>query len=181
MSVIDLLTKYTYSDYIIWEGDWEMIEGIPVSMSPAPMKIHQNIAGEIYFELKSFITECEECELLYETDWKVSNDTVLRPDIIFVCNDEGEKYITKAPKIIIEILSSSTAKKDETVKFSIYEDEGVKYYILVYPDDLRAKIYKLKNDKYIKIGDFTKEKIVFDDIPCSVELNFERVFKKFRK
>jgi Uma2 family endonuclease len=78
-------------------------------------------------------------------------------------------------------LSSSTAKKDETVKFSIYEDEGVKYYILVYPDDLRAKIYKLKNDKYIKIGDFTKEKIVFDDIPCSVELNFERVFKKFRK
>ena len=33
----------------------------------------------------------------------------------------------------------------------IYEREKVKYYILIYPNDLRAKIYRLKDSKYDKI------------------------------
>jgi len=56
----------------------------------------------------------------------------------------------------------------------------VEYYILVYPDDLKAKVYKLKDDKYSKIGDFTKEKLTFKDINCEFDLDFELVFRKFR-
>ena len=183
MSNIELLPKYNYRDYTTWEGLWELIEGIPVSMAPAPMRKHQNIATEIIFELKSSFAEeeCLECEVSFENDWKISDDTVLRPDIVFVCDDNNEKYLTKAPKIIVEILSPSTAKKDETVKFNIYENEKVNYYILVYPDDLKAKVYKIKNDKYSKVSDFTKEKLVFEDIGCSLELDFEKVFRRFRK
>ncbi len=183
MSNIELLPKYTYSDYTIWEGDWELIEGVPVAMAPAPMRKHQNIATEIIFELKSSFKdeECLECEVSFENDWKISNDTLLRPDIVFVCNDDNEKYLTKAPKIIVEILSPSTAKKDETVKFNIYENEKVNYYILVYPDDLRAKVYKIKDDRYSKVGDFTKEKLIFEDIECNLELDFEKVFRRFRR
>ena len=183
MSNIELLPKYTYSNYIMWEGDWELIEGVAVSMAPAPMRKHQNIAAEIIFELKSSFVEeeCPECMVSFENDWKVSEDTILRPDIVFVCNDDNEKYLTKAPKIIIEILSPSTAKKDETVKFNIYENEKVNYYILVYPDDLKAKVYKIKNNKYIKVGDFTNEKLDFEDIDCDLELDFNKVFQRFRR
>jgi len=183
MSNIELLPKYNYHDYTMWEGLWELIEGMPVSMAPAPMRKHQNIATEIIFELKSSFKEeeCLECEVSFENDWKISNDTVLRPDIVFVCDDDNEKYLTKAPKIIVEILSPSTAKKDETVKFNIYEKEKVNYYILVYPDDLKAKVYKIKNDRYSKVGDFTKEKLVFEDIGCSLELDFQKVFRRFRR
>ena len=42
---------------------------------------------------------------------------------------DGSRTGQKAPKIIVEILSPATAKKDETVKFEIYEAEGVPYYI----------------------------------------------------
>jgi len=183
MSNIELLPKYNYHDYTMWEGLWELIEGMPVSMAPAPMRKHQNIATEIIFELKSSFKEeeCLECEVSFENDWKISNDTVLRPDIVFVCDDDNEKYLTKAPKIIVEILSPSTAKKDETVKFNIYENEKVNYYILVYPDDLKAKVYKIKNDRYSKVGDFTKEKLIFEDIECSLELDFQKVFRRFRR
>lgn len=182
MSNIGLLPKYTYSDYTSWEGEWELIEGIPVAMAPAPMKTHQRIAKEIIVTLSNALdeTECSECEVLYETDWKLSEETVLRPDIVMVCGDENEKYITKSPKIIVEVLSPSTAKKDETVKFNIYEDEKVDYYILVYPDDLRAKVYRLKEDNYSKVGDFTKEKLRFEGIDCELELDFERVFRRFK-
>jgi len=180
MSVAALL-NYTYDDYRQWEGEWELIDGAPVSMAPAPVKIHQRLAGEIFMTLKETMqNNCIDCEVLYEVDWKVTEETVLRPDIILACDDEHEAYLTKAPKIIVEILSPSTAKKDETVKFDIYEAEGVQYYILVYPDDLKAKVYSLKEGKYIKVGDFTHELLTFDDLECALSLDFEKVFGKFR-
>jgi Uma2 family endonuclease len=179
MSNLELLTRYTYDDYCQWEGDWELIEGIPVSMAPAPMRIHQQIARELFLALNA-LEECE-CEVLYEIDWKLANDTVLRPDIVLICDDEHERYLTKAPKVIIEILSPSTAQKDERVKFNIYEAEKVEYYILVYPDDLKAKVYKINNHKYTKVGDFTKEKLEFEDIGCELSVDFKEVFRKFRQ
>jgi len=183
MSLAQILPKYTYEDYLLWEGDWEMIEGMPVAMAPAPMRIHQNIANQILFEFNKSLeeSECKECEVSFEVDWKVTNDTVLRPDIVFTCGDHHERYLTKAPKIIIEVASPSTVKNDETIKFSIYEDEKVEYYVIVYPEDLIAKAYKLKDDRYIKIGDFSTEKLKFDALECEIEVDFEKVFKRFRK
>ena len=182
MSKIEYLPQYTHNDYMQWEGEWELIEGIAISMAPAPMRIHQNIATELLFELKKSQNkdECPECIISFENDWKVSDNTILRPDIVLVCNDDNKKYLTKAPKIIIEIISPSTAQKDETVKFDIYENEKVDYYILVYPSDLKAKAYKLKGDKYSKIADFTNEKLIFDNLECNLEIDFENVFKRFR-
>lgn len=180
MSVAEIL-HYTYDDYCQWEGEWELIDGVPVSMAPAPMKIHQQLAGGIFMALNQNIQEnCVDCELLYEVDWKVNEETILRPDIVLVCADDGEAYLTKAPKIIVEILSPYTAKKDETIKFDIYEAEGVQYYILVYPDDLKAKVYSLNEGRYIKVGDFTHELLDFEDLIYDISLDFDKVFRKFR-
>lgn len=181
MSVLDLM-NYTYDDYKNWEGDWELIEGVPVSMAPAPMRIHQNIAADIVYLLKDALDEdsCPGCLISFANDWKISEESVVRPDIVLTCGDEGKAYLTKAPKIIFEIISPSTARKDETVKFDLYEAEGVQYYILVYPDDLKAKAYTLKEGKYRKIADFTHEKLKFEDIACDLELDFERLFRRYR-
>jgi len=89
MSVAEIL-NYTYKDYEMWEGEWELIDGMPVSMAPAPARIHQSIASELFYYLKQALDEeCQACEVLYEVDWKISNNTILRPDIIFTCDDDG--------------------------------------------------------------------------------------------
>lgn len=31
---------YTYEDYCQWEGNWEMIYGVPLAIAPAPMINH---------------------------------------------------------------------------------------------------------------------------------------------
>lgn len=64
---------------------------------------------------------------------KVDNKTVVRPDVLVVCNDNSTNYLTKTPKIIAEIISPSTAKIDESIKFKIYQKEGVKFYIFSLP------------------------------------------------
>ena len=62
-----------------------------------------------------------------------------------------------------------------------YEKEKVNYYILVYPDDLKAKIYKLDNNKYTKEGDFFNQTYKFENTTCKPEIDFNSVFKKYRK
>ncbi len=175
--------NYSYDDYKNWEGDWELIEGYPVAMAPSPMKIHQNISAEFIFEIKKQLEDkedCEECEVLAEMDYKISDDTVVRPDIVLTCGEEGEYYLTKAPKIIVEIISKATARRDEKVKFELYEREKVAYYIIVYPDDLVAKLYKIRDSKYDKVGDMTKEIYTFDDLECELSIDFNNIFKRFR-
>jgi hypothetical protein len=41
MSNLDLLPRYTYNDYSLWEGDWELIEGVSI-----PQTISKN--GDTY-------------------------------------------------------------------------------------------------------------------------------------
>ena len=172
---------YTYDDYKLWEGDWEMYDGIAVAMSPAPMRKHQSLASELIYNLREQLGDCLECEVLGEVDYKVSDDTLLRPNVVLTCGETHDAYLTKAPEIIVEIISKSTAKRDEVYKFDIYEREKVKYYIIVYPDELVAKVYRLDGKEYDKQGDFSQETYMFEESSCGVSLDFERVFKRFRQ
>jgi Uma2 family endonuclease len=107
-------------------------------------------------------------------DWKISNDTVVQPDNSVICHEpQNQAYITKAPKIIFEILSKSTAKKDKGLKYNLYEQEGVSYYIIVDPDEEMAKVYELKDGRYIKICDASDEKVEFHIKECDKTFEFE--------
>ncbi len=46
-SGIKILPHYTYEDYCQWEGRWELIEGIPYAMSPAPVPGNQWVSSNI--------------------------------------------------------------------------------------------------------------------------------------
>jgi len=171
---------YSYDDYKHWEGNWELIDGIAYAMSPAPILEHQRLASSIIAALYTQLDDCKMCEVLGEVDYKVSDDTVLRPDVVLTCGETNKNYLSKAPEIVVEIISSSTASRDEKYKFAIYEREKVKYYVLVYPDDLKAKIYKLKGSAYDKEGDFLNEVYTFEDTKCTVMLDFDKVFERLR-
>ena len=172
---------YSYEEYCQWKGNWELIKGVPLAMSPAPMITHQAIAYEIAFELKSSSRNCNACMVFGEADWKVNDDTVVKPDVVLTCNETNDTYMTKAPEIIVEVISKSTAKRDEQTKFKLYQEEGVKYYIIVYPKDLKAKVYKLENGRYLKVGDFLTESYTFDESSCKASVDFGAVFERFRK
>ena len=172
---------YSYEEYCQWEGNWELIKGVPLAMAPAPMITHQAIAYEIAFELKSSSRQCKQCMVFGEADWKVNDDTVVKPDVVLTCNETNDTYMTKAPEIIVEVISKSTAKRDEQTKFKLYEEEGVKYYIIVYPNDLKAKVYKLEKGSYLKVADFLTESYTFEESSCKASVDFGAVFERFRK
>ncbi len=59
----------------------------------------------------------------------------LKPAVVLICNEPNDKYITRAPEIVVDVVSQSSAKRDEVFKFVIYASEKVPYYLIVYPDD----------------------------------------------
>jgi len=152
---------YTIEDYRKWEGDWELIYGMPYAMSPFAKPYHQLISSKIVSELINKLKRCPKCKALMEAEIAISKDTVLRPDIMVYC-DEIKDMLTKTPTIVFEVVSKSTIKRDEVIKKEIYEKEGVKYYILVYPDEKRAKVYQNNFGRFVKIDDIEgNEKIEF--------------------
>ncbi|MEO1927185.1 MAG: Uma2 family endonuclease [Nautiliaceae bacterium] len=136
---------YTVKDYEHWEGDWELIKGRPYAIAPAPFNKHQWIAGKLAFLLNLKFRKCNKCFVLVEAEYRISEDTILRPDVSVICG-KLEKYITKAPLIIFEIIFPSTRLRDEITKKKIYKINKVPFYVLVYPDE-KVVILDLKKEK----------------------------------
>ena len=70
--------------------------------------------------------QCGHCISVQDVDWRISDNTVLRPDLAVVCDPLVNDYIVHAPSIIIEILSPSSGHRDRIIKYEIYAEEGVK-------------------------------------------------------
>lgn len=174
---IEHLPHYTYDDYVQWEGRWELVRGIPFAMTPAPGIRHQSISNNLAWQLKELLAECEHCRALLPVDWKVDEDTIVQPDNLIVCGKLGDAYLTKAPVLIFEILSKSTATKDRITKFNLYEREGVRHYIIVDPEERLAKVYRLYEGRYIKVMDATDESCEFDLGECRIRFEFSEIWK----
>ena len=171
------LPHYTYEEYKHWEGEWELIDGIAYAMSPAPSVTHQEINLNIGSLIKRALKGCKNCKTLPEVDWKIDNDTVVKPDTLVVCNlKERGAYLSQTPEIIFEVLSPSTKKKDRNLKYHLYASEGVKYYIMVDPAGMFAEVYKLDGTIYRLEGEFKTENYTFDIEECVFDFSFEEVF-----
>lgn len=126
------LPHYTVADYQQWDGDWELWQGIPVSMSPSPFGPHQTVAVRLATTIQNAIDR-DHCDavVLAAIDWIVSEDTVVRPDVLVLCGGVPPRHVEEVPAVVAEILSPSTADRDRTAKFELYRDEGAKYYLML--------------------------------------------------
>lgn len=168
--------RYTRADYVHWQNDWELINGHPCAMAPSPSFEHQNASGKIFRQLDEKLDDCPECHAVYELDVEFSDDTIVRPDVMVICYKPTSK-LTRAPEMVFEVISGSTAKRDEILKYELYAREGVKYYTMVYPESRKAKSYELIEGRYRKIADFSQEAFQFELSKCDIKFDFTFVWR----
>jgi Uma2 family endonuclease len=70
---------------------------------------------------------------LYELDWIIDSETVLRPDLLILCGYKPERFVEKTPVFVGEVLSDSTRQRDLLYKREIYQQLGVKFYLVADP------------------------------------------------
>lgn len=172
------LPHYTYEDYCQWEGRWELIDGIPIAMSPAPREQHQIVAGNLFAVFRQVLKEtCKNCRALLPIDWKVKEDTVLQPDLSVICGPLLETaFLPFAPQLVAEVLSPSTALKDRNAKFRIYEEEGVKYYLILDVKKKKMEVYELINNKYQLVSENPSSFNFTFHNNCSLTIPFDELW-----
>jgi Uma2 family endonuclease len=143
--------RYTYNDYKLWEGRWELINGFPVAMSPSANRKHQGFITkflhQVHDALEASSLKCD-CYVYPDLDWIINEDTIVRPDAMIVCGEFTTDFLTFPPTLIIEVTSTSTRMRDRNTKFTLYEMNGVKYYLIADSDKKDIEIYQLVNNKY---------------------------------
>lgn len=127
MSFPNYISNYmSEQDYLeaekISEIKHEYIDGEVYAMAGAS-KNHQRLIAVLTSKLYQHLenTPCE----VFSSDIKVRADAGKKyfyPDVLVVCrNDDKDEYYTESPRIIIEVLSSSTRKYDKTLKRRVYQ------------------------------------------------------------
>ncbi len=143
-----ILPHYTYADYLLWEGKWELIDGFPIAMSPSPLPKHQRISASLSSAFIVALKNCSKCKVYYPIDYKVEEDIILQPDLLIVCGEITKNFLDFPPALVAEILSPSTALRDRHTKFDIYEQQGIHYYLIIDPEKNTVEVYQLLHGKY---------------------------------
>jgi Uma2 family endonuclease len=170
-----------YADLLkLPEGErWEVLNGVPYNMTPAPHPRHQEVQQNLSLEFGTYLRgkSCRvypaPLDVRLFADGKQDDDvtTIVQPDLSIIC-DPGKidaRGCLGAPDLVVEISSPSTWKRDKNEKLRLYMKAGVREYWIVNhelevvevfrfhtePNHLpEINFYTLKDNDIIKVGIF---------------------------
>jgi Uma2 family endonuclease len=171
----------TWNDYrqLPDEQRVEIIGGKIFDMSPAPSARHQSIAGELSFQLTGFFKGKPCKPFIAPTDLKLSDEDVVQPDLMVVCNQDQikETHVEGAPTLVVEILSPSTQSHDRKLKMELYARSGVNEVWLVSPLPPGIEVFLLDGETYRFVGMYQIEDEFkspsFDELKLDMEAVFD--------
>ncbi len=187
--------RYTYSDYLRWnDGErWELLEGTPRFMSPAPGSLHQIAVKNLGFRIEAYLRN-RECTLFLSpfdvrfppvdaSADRISDEeieTIVQPDLLVVCDPAkiDRRGCLGVPDWIIEVLSPSSAAVDMKEKLRIYELHGVREYWILHPGDRTLLVYSIGSDgTYGRPSAWDEEDAVRVGIFPELVIPLEEVFR----
>ena len=177
--------EYTLEDYLALPDDQrvELIDGVFYVMF-SPSMPHQLISGELYRIISNHIREkggnCIPFIAPADVQLDCDNRTIVQPDVFIVC-DRSKIHHARcygAPDMIIEVLSSSTKKKDMFIKLNKYQNAGVREYWMIDLKNERIIVYQFERDDLVTIYGFS------DSVPVGIydgelQINFKEITDYF--
>ncbi|MFI3189364.1 MAG: Uma2 family endonuclease [Methylococcales bacterium] len=172
---------YSITEYLNNEQDsdskHEYIDGQVYAMAGAS-KNHQRIISNLVRLLSTHLknTPCD--TFASDIKVKVSDFAFFYPDVIVACEpDTDNDYYTEQPLIIVEVLSKSTRRVDETTKRRLYQSlPSLQEYVLIEQDIVDIEICR-RSEGWQPEHYFMGDGIVFAAIELTVSVNeiYERV------
>ena len=145
-----LKTHFTIDDYLAWEAEQaerhEFVNGEVFAMAGAG-EGHNVVAGNFYIRLREHLSNSP-CRT-YMSDMKLrvaALNNAFYPDIMVTCDpaDRESRMSKSEPKLIVEILSPSTANYDRGEKFVSYRQiASLREYVMVDIDKRQIEVYRL--------------------------------------
>jgi len=144
---------FTASDYLAWEAEQterhEFVGGAVYSMAGAEDR-HVMVSGNVYMALRQHLSGSP-CRT-YMADMRLlvaASKSYFYPDVLVTRseNDANSPLVKTEPKLIVEVLSPSTAAYDRGMKFTRYRQlPSLQETVLVDIHERIAEVYRLGAD-----------------------------------
>ena len=177
---------YTFEEYLVLEEQAEYkseyIAGQTVAMAGASAN-HNRISKSCSFAIDQSI-EGRSCESFIGDlkVWVKKRNRGFYPDVLVVCGDlefykERRDTITN-PKVIIEVLSSSTERIDRSDKFHAYWTlDSFAEYVLIDQYRVHVEYFRRENQKLWELQVFTKLEDILTLKSIGVEISLADIYR----
>ena len=144
--------REAFYDDITDEFKVEFINGEIVMHSPVK-KMHNEGTGFLYQLLNVYVRKNKLGFVGVEKIMTALTRNDYEPDICYFNRSKADKFDKKqtlfpAPDLVIEVLSTGTAKRDRGIKYDDYQAHGVEEYWIVDADELYIEQYHLVDGQY---------------------------------
>lgn len=140
---------FSAADYLTWEATQperhEFVDGEVFAMTGAEDR-HVTVAGNLYITLRQHLSGSA-CRT-YMSDMRlhvVAANSYFYPDLLVTCSalDQASAMVKTEPKLIVEVLSPTTAAYDRGLKFGHYRRlPSLEEYLLVDLDTRVTDCYR---------------------------------------
>ncbi len=163
----------TYADLADMPDDGsrrEIIAG-ELLVNPAPRIRHQAILLTLLEELLAFFgPERAYRPLPAPVELRVTPYDVVQPDLVVlpasvVRQRELRNFVEEPPRLVVEILSPSTASSDRRAKMALYARFGIPEYWIVDPDRMRVDAYTLADGAYLPLQEDEQGRVLSRAFP----------------
>ncbi|MEW5989005.1 MAG: Uma2 family endonuclease [Chloroflexota bacterium] len=156
--------QWTYEDYLRLPDDgrrYEIIEGVLYVAGPSSFQ-HQFVVAELILHLHKLIAD-QKAGILLTGPFEVHLPGIawpVQPDILFIPTERvprsNAQFFTGAPDLIVEVLSPSSVRLDQVIKFGAYERAGVREYWIANPKTRTVTVFMLPagGQEYVLLGQF---------------------------
>jgi Uma2 family endonuclease len=120
-------------------------------VTPASTGRHQSVSYRIHRAFEP-AAEAIGLEVVEAVNVRLRAGRVFIPDLILTHDVDQSTFDAAAVPLICEIVSPSNAGHDRVLKFHLYADAGIPWYLLVEPDgeSLALTLYRLESGQYVE-------------------------------
>ena len=154
MAVVD--PRYVYEDLLAMPEDGrrhELLEG-DLLVSPSPNRRHQRIVSNLDRLFGRLEVQGLGEGYVAPFDVVFDRHTVFEPDVMFIRTERlgivGERNVSGAPDLVVEVLSESTRDMDLGPKLRAYGRHGVGEYWVVDPDANTVQVFRREGEAFIE-------------------------------
>jgi Uma2 family endonuclease len=155
MALVRVAQRVTYTDLQSWPDDGrrhELYDG-EVWVIPSPLLMHQDAAQTLFVLLRDYAQRHGGKAIIAPIDIVFDELNVLQPDVVFF-NADRKHFLKRdlpiriAPDLVVEVLSSGTARNDRGRKRQAFARFGVPEYWMADPVGRTIDVWRLTAGTY---------------------------------
>ncbi|MGY0236919.1 Uma2 family endonuclease [Longispora urticae] len=125
----------------------ELFDGSLIG-SPSASRVHQAISRRLANHLETAVAA--EFEVNEAINLRLRQDRICIPDVVVIDDVPADPVEAEHVRFVAEIVSPGNPGNDRVVKFHVYAQAGIPWYLLVETEggDLVLKLYRLESGAY---------------------------------